>query len=355
MKIENLGYNIENYFYTDSNKLRLETARVISVNKESFIINNGKQELFTKLTGNLLYSAETAEDFPTVGDFVLFQNFEDDSLAIIHKVLPRKSLLKRKSAGKKVEYQLIAANVDFAIIIQALDQDFNPKRLERYLAMANEFEIEPIILFSKADLINNDQKDEILADIQLSLKNYQVISFSNFDKRNIENIRKILEPRKTYCLIGSSGVGKTTLLNNLLGTDKFKVNEIRENDSKGKHTTTARQLIVLENGAMIIDTPGMRELANISLSEGIEITFDEIAELTKDCKFSDCTHTVEKGCAVLEALENGRLDEQRYNNFIKLKKESEYFERTYLESRRRDKQFGKMVKSITKNNDKRKM
>ncbi len=348
MNLEDLGINkiTDNTFEQSGDSFN--AARVITVNKESYIINNGEKEFFAKLTGNMLYSAESPEDFPTVGDFVLFQNFEDDSLAIIHKVLPRKSLLKRKSAGKKVEYQLIAANVDFAIIIQALDQDFNPKRLERYLAMANEFEIEPIILFSKADLINDDQKDKILADIQLSLKNYQVISFSNFDKGNIENIRKILEPRKTYCLIGSSGVGKTTLLNNLLGRDEFNINEVRENDSKGRHTTTSRQLTLLENGAMIIDTPGMRELANISLSEGIEITFDEIAELTKGCKFSDCTHTVEKGCAVLEALESGELDIERYNNFIKLKKESAYYERSYLEKRKRDKEFGKMVKSILK-------
>jgi ribosome biogenesis GTPase len=348
MNLEDLGINkiTDNTFEQSGDGFN--AARVITVNKESYIINNGEKEFFAKLTGNMLYSAESPEDFPTVGDFVLFQNFEDDSLAIIHKVLLRKSLLKRKSAGKKVEYQLIAANVDFAIIIQALDQDFNPKRLERYLAMTSEFEIEPIILFSKADLINDDQKDKILADIQLSLKNYQVISFSNFDKGNIENIRKILEPRKTYCLIGSSGVGKTTLLNNLLGRDEFKINEVRENDSKGRHTTTSRQLTVLENGAMIIDTPGMRELGNISLSEGIEITFDEIAELTKDCKFSDCTHTVEKGCAVLEALESGELDIERYNNFIKLKKESAYYERSYLEKRKRDKEFGKMVKSILK-------
>ena len=352
MKLEELGFSEISKLIIEQNRDDLSAARVISVNRESYIISDGQQEFFAKLTGNMLYSAESPEDFPTVGDFVLFQNFEDDSLAIIHKMLPRKSLLKRKNAGKKVEYQLIAANVDFAIIIQALDHDFNPKRLERYLAMANEFRIEPIILFSKADLINDDQKDKILVDIQLSLKDVRVIDFSNFHKNNVEKINKILEPRKTYCMIGSSGVGKTTLLNNLIDGDKFKVNEVRESDSKGRHTTTNRQLVILENGAMIIDTPGMRELGNISLSEGIEITFDEITELTNNCKFSDCTHTVEKGCAVLEALECGELDGDRYNNFIKLKKESAYYERSYLEKRKRDKEFGKMVKSILKNKKK---
>jgi ribosome biogenesis GTPase len=348
MNLEDLGITKIASFDLEHSGNDLNTARVITVNKESFIINDGEKEFFAKLTGNMLYSAESAEDFPTVGDFVLFQNFEDDSLAIIHKLLPRNSLLKRKSAGKKVEYQLIAANVDFAIIVQALDNDFNPKRLERYLAMTNEFGIEPIILFSKSDLISVDEREKILSGLKLNSQKIKVITFSNFDKNNIESIRKILEPRKTYCMIGSSGVGKTTLLNNLIGKDEFKVNDVRENDSKGRHTTTNRELVILENGSMIIDTPGMRELGNISLYEGIEITFDEITELTNNCRFSDCSHNVEKGCAVLEALESGELDSERYNNFIKLKKESAYYERSYLEKRKRDKEFGKMVKSILK-------
>ena len=348
MKLEDLGFNKILKLSSEQNRDGFSTARVISINRESYIINDGKNEFFAKLTGNMIYSAESPEDFPTVGDFVLFQNFEDDSLAIIHKVLPRKSLLKRKSAGPKIEYQLIAANVDFAIIMQALDHDFNPKRLERYLAMANELDIEPIILFSKADLINNDQKDKILAEIKQSLKNVQVITFSNFNENNVEKINKILEPRKTYCMIGSSGVGKTTLMNNLMGDATFKVDKVRESDSKGRHATTSRRLVILENGSLIIDTPGMRELGNIFLSEGIDKTFDEITELTQKCKFNNCTHSVEKGCAVLEALESGKLDEQRYNNFIKLKKESDHYERSYLEKRKRDKEFGKMVKSIMK-------
>ena len=348
MRLENLGYSERSKVETELNHNNFNTARVITVNKESYIISNGEKEFFAKLTGNLLYSAEAPEDFPTVGDFVLFQNFEDDSLAIIHNVLPRNSLLKRKNAGKKVEYQLIASNIDYAIIVQALDNDFNSKRLERYLAMTHEFGIEPIVLFSKSDLMNMESIEKILSNLKLDSKKIKVITFSNFKIDNIENIKGMLEPRKTYCMIGSSGVGKTTLLNNLIGTNEFKVKEVRENDSKGRHTTTNRQLVVLENGAMIIDTPGMRELANISLSEGIEITFDEIAELTQDCKFSDCSHTVEKGCAVLEALENGNLDVERYNNFLKLKKESDYYERSYLENRRKDKEFGKMVKEVMK-------
>ena len=162
MKLEELGFDEKSNRDLEQNSSGFNKARVITVNKESYIISDGIKEFFAKLTGNMLYSAESPEDFPTVGDFVLFQNFEDDSLAIIHKVLERRSLLKRKSAGKKVEYQLIAANVDFAIIVQALDNDFNPKRLERYLAMANEFGIEPIVLFSKADLMSKRKKEKII-------------------------------------------------------------------------------------------------------------------------------------------------------------------------------------------------
>lgn len=350
MKLENLGYTEKLIIGLDLSQKDLNTARVITVNKESYIISNGENDFFAKLTGNMLYSAESPEDFPTVGDFVLFQNFEDDSLAIIHKVLPRNTLLKRKSAGKKVEYQLIAANVDFAIIIQALDNDFNPKRLERYLAMTNEFGVEPIILFSKSDLINEEEKLKIFETINSNFDKYQIFSFSNFDKESLIGLKQLFISTKTYCLIGSSGVGKTTLLNNLVGKEEFKVNEVRTSDSKGKHTTTSRQLVILKNGAMIIDTPGMRELGNISISEGIDKTFDEILELTKNCKFSDCTHSVEKGCAVLEALRNGDIEESRYNNYLKLQKETDYYQRSYFENRKRDKEFGKMIKSVLKNN-----
>ena len=324
-------------------------ARVTSVNKESYYINNGRQDYFAKLTGNLLYSSDTPDDFPTVGDFVLYQSFDDESLAIVHKVLKRKTLLKRKSAGKKIEYQLIAANIDFAIIIQALDNDLNVNRLERYLSMTNEFGVEPIILFSKSDLITKDEKSKIIEKISSRIAKENIHSFSNYEPANIVKIKQLLQKGKTYCLIGSSGVGKTTLLNNLIGHEEFKTLEVREGDSKGKHSTTNRQLVVLENGAMIIDTPGMRELGNFGISEGIDQTFDEISELTNNCKFTDCTHTIEKGCAVLAALENGDLEKSRYDNYIKLKKESEYYERSYLERKRRDKEFGKMVKTIMKN------
>jgi len=352
MNITDLGFNSINTHISNIEKDGFYIGRIITVNKESYNISDGSNDYFAKLTGNMLYASDSPEDFPTVGDFVKFQKFEEDSLAIIHKVLERKSLLKRKSSGKKVEYQLIGANIDFAIIIQALDNDFNINRLERYLTMVREFGIEPIILFSKSDLRSANDCKNIIETVKLRVQESKIITFSNLDSNSIDQLTRILEPQKTYCLLGSSGVGKTTLINNLLGKNEFKTREVREGDSKGKHTTTNRHLIVLDNGAMIVDTPGMRELANISVSDGIGQTFDEITELGTKCKFTDCTHTVEKGCAILEALENGDLDEKRFDNFIKLKKESDHYERSYLEKRKRDKEFGKMVKSILKNKKK---
>lgn len=348
MKVQDLGYS--EFF---SNKLgeienSFSIGRIVKVNKESYDISDGEREYFGKLTGNLIYSSINPEDFPIVGDFVLFQNFESDSLALIHRVLDRRTLLKRKSAGKKVDYQPIAANVDLGIIMQGLDNDFNINRIERYLVMLEQFNVSPIILFSKADLLAKEELELIKTDIKRRFHKVKIIFFSNFAKKDLERIISHLIPGKTYCLVGSSGVGKSTLINNLIGEEVLTTRKVRESDSKGRHTTTNRQLFVLKFGAMIIDNPGMRELANIMVTNGIESTFEEISDLAEKCKFSDCSHTVEIGCAVLEALEKGEIDRKRYDNFIKLRKESQYYERSYVEKRKRDKEFGKMVKSILK-------
>jgi ribosome biogenesis GTPase len=274
--------------------------------------------------------------------------FDDDTLAIIHDILARKSLLKRKASGKKVDYQLIAANIDIAIIMQSLDSNYNLRRLERYLVMINDGKITPAIFLSKSDLISADEIEQKQNDIRKILPDVTIASFSNNNAIEIENIKTFFEPFKTYCLLGSSGVGKTTLLNNLIHQELYKTQPIREKDGRGKHTTTRRELIVLENGAIIIDNPGMRELGVISNESGLSDTFNEIDELADKCKYKDCSHTVEAGCAVLDALERGEISQERYNNYIKIYKESQYNEMSYLEKREKDKKFGKFFHSTMK-------
>lgn len=326
-----------------------DVARVVSVHKDSYTVTKGGQEIFAELSGNLLYRTESAYDLPTTGDWVYADFFDDDTHAIIYGVFPRKTLLQRKTAGKVVDFQLIAANIDVAFIIQSLNENFNLRRLERYLVMVNESGIEPIILLSKCDLISKEEIDEIKKKVLSIAPDTLVMEFSNLNPDNIGSVVGLLKREFSYCLLGSSGVGKTTLLNCIIGKEKYETQPVSKIQSKGRHTTTSRQLVCLENGAMIIDTPGMRELGSLSVDEGLDETFSEIVELSQHCKFSNCSHTHEKGCAVLAAIEAGDLSEQRYQNYMKMKKESDFNQMSYLEKREKDKRFGKMVKSVMKN------
>ncbi len=323
-------------------------ARVLAVHRESLIITKGPGEVFAELSGNLLYGADSSLSLPTTGDWVYADFYDDDSHAIIHGVGPRKTLLKRKTSGKTVDFQLIAANIDIAFIIQSVDYNLNLRRLERYLVMVNESKIIPVILLSKCDLISQAELEEIKVKVLSIAPQSTVLAFSNLSGENIDDIKNSLLSGHTYCLLGSSGVGKTTLLNSILGSEQFETQSVSKKESKGRHTTTSRQLILLDNGAMLIDTPGMRELGNISVDSGIDETFLEILELAQHCKFNNCSHTGEKGCAIQTALDNGELLEERYKNYIKMKNESAFHEMSYSEKRKKDKDFGKMIKSVKK-------
>ena len=349
MKIEQLGFNKWFLDRIDSSKLiDHQIARVIAVNKDSYTINNGKGNALAEVTGKLMFSADSALDYPATGDWVIAQYHDKNSFAIISEIVPRKSVLKRKTTGKKIEFQLIATNIDTGLIVQSLDTNYNLRRLERYLVMVNESSIQPVVLLSKSDLLPVNEIDEKIAEIHVLNSEIRVVPFSNKDNARLELVKELLVPWKTYCLLGSSGVGKTTLINNLLDEVRLKTHSVREKDGKGRHITTRRELINLNNGAMIIDTPGMRELANFAVYTGIHSTFDEIAEISNQCRYNDCSHTQEQGCSILAALKDGIISQERYQNFVKLNKESAFYEMSYLEKKQKDKKFGKFVKSVMK-------
>jgi len=323
-----------------------EVCRVMTVNRTNWIISDGKSDIRAELTGRLNFSAESPLDRPAVGDWVIAQFFDDRTFAVIDEVLPRRSELKRKAAGATVEYQLFATNVDRLLIMQSCDRDFNLRRLERYLVMARDGNVEPVLLLSKADQVSEGELSELILSVAKLDPDLPVVAFSSLEARNLDAVRALLQPQKTCCLMGSSGVGKTTLLNILVGQNQFETGEVRASDHRGRHTTTSRHLIVLDGGALLIDTPGIRELGTIGAEAGIGDTFADIIELADFCRFSDCNHEQESGCAVMDAISAGNLDEARLISYKKLQRETLRHEMSLAERRKKDKATGKLYKSI---------
>ncbi len=349
MKLKHLGF--DNWFQNriDAGKTKDKgIARVIAVNKDSYLVSDGRREILGELAGKLMYGAESPLEYPTVGDWAYVQYVDNHEFCIIHDLFPRLTVLKRKNPGKQTEYQLIAANINTALIIQSLDGDYNPRRLERCLAMARESNIQPVVLLSKSDIPETGEVTGRISEITQNMPDIQILAYSVKSNTGLDDIRGLLTAGKTYCMIGSSGVGKTSLLNALLEETAFKTREVREKSGKGKHTTTRRQLAILQSGALMIDSPGMRELGNFAIDSGIADTFQEIESFVDKCRFNDCSHTREDGCAVLQALSDGKISDARYRNYMKMKKESAYYEQSYLEKKRKDKKFGKLCKSIIK-------
>jgi ribosome biogenesis GTPase / thiamine phosphate phosphatase len=328
-------------------------ARVMTVNKDRYLVRNELGDVPAEVTGNIMFGAESKLDYPGTGDWVLVQYMDGETFGIIHEILPRKNVLKRKVAGKGVAYQLIATNIETAFVVQALDGNFNVPRLERYLTMVTDGKIEPVILLSKNDLATEEQVDDCVGAAAELDERMTVIAFSNVTGDGLDRVLGLVKPGCTYCLLGSSGVGKTSLINRLAPDKHLLTQEVREKDGKGRHATTRRELFLLDNGGLIIDTPGMRELGHIGVEEGISETFADILELAEECRFSDCTHTSEPGCEVLAAMKDGTLSTRRHENYLKLKKESDHHSRTLLEKRRKDKAFGKMIKGVMKHHKKR--
>ena len=354
MKLEHLGYNYKLEDLRLEQELEnLEIGRVIAEHRERYVVRTINGEFEAEITGNMRFTAKSREDFPAVGDWVALTTYDSD-FAIIYKILPRFSIIKRQAVGQFGEIQIIAANIDYALIVQAADRDFNINRLERYLTICNSSKVRPVIVLSKTDLAEELRLNEIIESVKVRIKDVPIISISNKTQRGYDEIKSIIKYGKTYCMLGSSGVGKSTLLNNLSGKTVMRTDTISQSTNKGRHVTSHRELIILENGGILIDNPGMREVGITDTTSGLEITFDRIIILSQNCKFKDCTHTNEIGCSVVEAVKKGELDRASYENYLKMVKEKAYFDSTVTERRKKDKMFGKLVKNYkrdVKNNE----
>ena len=354
MKLEELGYKKSfNEFRKEQNLSGFEIGRIVSEHKERYVIKTESGEFDAEITGNMRFTARNREDFPAVGDWVACSSY-DSGLAIIHSILPRFSIIKRQAVGHFGGIQIIAVNIDYAFIVQSVDRDFNINRMERYLTICNTSKVAPIILLTKTDLLLKEEVENLKAKIVQRVTNVPVYAISNQTGDGHEMIREQLKLGKTYCLLGSSGVGKSTLLNKLAGREVMATNSISESTNKGRHVSSHRELIVLENGGILIDNPGMREVGIADTANGLETTFEKIHALAQNCKFKDCSHTNESGCAVLHAIDSGEIEKSYYENYMKLEREKAHFDSTLAESRKKDKDFGKMVKQFKKDRNRNK-
>ena len=348
MKLEDLGYNDKLRKFSVENKLSdFEIGRVIAEHKERYIVKTENGEYEAEITGNLRFTAKSRIDFPAVGDWVALTTYNAE-FSVIYKILPRQSMISRQAVGQFGEIQIIATNIDYAFLIQAVDRDFNINRLERYLTICYSAKVKPIIVLTKTDLIDQQKIAEITDSIKQRIKDVVVFAISNETQDGYEALKMNIEKGKTYCMLGSSGVGKSTLLNNLSGKTLMRTDSISVSTNKGRHITSHRELIVLENGGILVDNPGMREVGIADTSGGLETTFDRIIRLSLNCKFKDCTHTNEVGCSVIEAVENGEIDKKSYENYLKMERENAHFESTIEEKRKKDKEVGKVIKNYKK-------
>ncbi len=321
MELENLGWN---EFFEENFRSYAEqgygVGRVYLENRRSFWLYTKAGEIKGDVSGKMIYQADSRSDFPAVGDWVVFRLQEDQSKAIIHAILPRSSKFSRKVPGSSIEEQIVATNIDTVMLVSGLDNDFNVRRIERYLVMVSASGANPVIVLNKADLCA--ELDLRLAEVERIAPNVPVVTISAKNDGQLIALGSYIKKGETVALLGSSGVGKSTITNHLLGGgERQKVQEVREGDDRGRHTTTKRELIVLPDGGLIIDTPGMRELQLWVSEEGLENSFEDIEALTAQCFYSNCEHNDTRGCAIEAALADGSLDHERWENHNKLQKE----------------------------------
>jgi ribosome biogenesis GTPase / thiamine phosphate phosphatase len=351
MKNEELGYST--FFENNRHKLKLDefsVARVIAEYKGVYKVKNSNSEYLAKVTGKRIFNASDREDYPAVGDWVLIKE-QDTEWAVIQEILPRQTLIKRKYNNKN-GIQIIATNVDVAFIVESIGRDFNLNRFERYLAIANDGGVKSAIILNKIDLISKEELELKLNQIKDRFKYIDIILTSALANIGLDELRSYILPYKTYCFIGSSGVGKSSLINKLLEENAIETKDVSFQTDRGKHTTTSREMYFLKNGGIVIDNPGMREVGMTNTDEGVDKVFDEIIELARNCKFADCSHISEPGCNVLLALGFNKLNAEQYANYISLKKETEFYEMTEVERNEKDYKFGKFLKKAKKDIEK---
>lgn len=345
LKLEDLGF--DDFFATILSKLGLDgfsIARVIAEHKGAYKVKNETGEFLARVTGKQMFNASSREDFPAVGDFVAIAE-QGNNQAVIHKVLPRKTVIKRQRGS---EVQIIAANVDTVFVIESVDRDYNLNRLERYFALAGASGIKLAIILNKIDLISKEELAVKLGEIKKRFPNVIIIPTSNITASGSEEIKNYIKKGQTYSFLGSSGVGKSSLINKLLGENILRTDGISAYSGRGRHITTGREMYFLKNGGIVVDNPGMREVGAAEPAAGIENVFDEIIALAKLCKFKDCTHTQEPGCEVLLALEANKLDNKKYLNFLNLKKEAKFYEMSEIQKKEKNRKFGKFKKNAMK-------
>ncbi|MHC4250327.1 MAG: ribosome small subunit-dependent GTPase A [Planctomycetota bacterium] len=294
-------------------------ARVAREHRGVYVVFTEAGERLAEVSGRFRHTARTRRDFPAVGDWVVVGRTDASSRAIIHAVLPRRTEFVRGSAGTRSDGQVVAANVDTVFLVSGLDHDFNPRRIERYLTLAYESGADPVIVLNKADL--HDEPERARMQTESVAYGVPILLVSATNRSGLDALRDSLAPGTTGALLGSSGVGKSTIINALLGREVLRTAAVREDDSRGRHTTTHRELIPLPGGAVLIDTPGMRELRLVGDDASLARSFDELADLARDCRFTDCSHTGEPGCAVQAALADGSLDMKRYESYLRQRKE----------------------------------
>ena len=320
------GWN--DYFqavWKDAERESAVPARVIAQGRGIWRIAGDFGECPAEAAGKLRLAAEEGADWPSVGDWVAVELRDQGSAGQIQEVLPRRSQFVRKMAGKKIAEQVIAANVDIALLVSALDGDFNPRRVERYLAQCWESGAKPVIVLNKADVC--DPRQEKIEETERVAMGVSVCTISAKTGLGFDELEKCLVRGQTMVLLGSSGVGKSTIVNRLLGHAIQEVQEVRESDSRGKHTTTARQIFILPTGALLMDTPGLRELQLWDAEEGISQTFADIESLAALCRFGNCRHDGERGCAVEAAIGAGEMGLSRLESWRKLQRELEFLQR----------------------------